>query len=300
MVKKSLPPESIYRHRGYTDQDIEKAESRSRLESELHAAKEGRVWFSPLSNQNDPLDTLPVFVHSKRAEIKRLIKAFKAKYGSSTGYSGIDIRVRARKLGIPIRRARETFGNPDNFKTSFPRILEDSRKLQVICCFTDSPLNSLMWAYYSCSHQSFCYEFVCNKPDLDLAKRVVGQVKYLDARPRLTTVKAIRWLVNASQSENPPTAPELIVSDAEEKEVTDALVLSKSQDLRHEGEWRAIQPVGVSSGFHSIEPYRLNSIVFGVNASNRLKEFVSSSIGPEVQVKQLKLSEEEYGLEFSS
>ncbi|MTI00513.1 DUF2971 domain-containing protein [Roseibium sp. RKSG952] len=299
MDNSGYPPNVIYRHRGYTDRDLEDPEKRARLEDELEAAQNGCVWFSSLNSQNDPFDTLPVIVDSERAEIQRLIKAFQREYGRNAMISGRNLVDEARNLNLKIRDVRDEYSNPEQFKTGIPKHLEAAREWQTICCFTANPFSSLMWAYYSASHQSFCYEFSCEKEDLAAARKVVAKVKYLESRPTLTTVQAIRWLINSSRRANPPKHRALVVSGEEATIVNDALVLSKSKEWDRECEWRALNTQGDSAGYNSIAPYRLKSIVLGANASDRLKGFLMPRIGSDVEVRNLALSKHSYDLEFA-
>lgn len=300
MEKRRCVPELIYRHRGYTSHDLQDQSKRQRLVGELNAAKEGSVWFSRLSDQNDPLDTYPAIVESSRAEVKRALNAFQKEYGSYVGFSGTDFKQAAKNLNIPVKRFREQFFDPDRLNSSVPKTLETSRRQQVICCFTDNPKSTLMWAYYSSSHQSFCYEFACAQEKLSDAKRTIGKVKYLADRPSISTVEAIRWMVRSSRKDNLPKSRELTASDEEEQKMTDALVLAKSEEWRHENEWRSIRPLTDGPGYYSVGPYYLKSVVFGINASQQLKEFVSETVGSAVAIRELKLLGHSYGLEFAN
>ncbi len=289
----------MYRHRGYTDRDLEDPEKRARLEDELEAAQNGCVWFSSLNSQNDPFDTLPVLVDSRRVEIQQLLKAFQREYGRNAMISGGNLAVGANNLGFQKNKVRDAYFDAERFKTNIRELLGEARERQTICCFTANPFSSLMWAYYSASHQSFCYEFSCENEDLAAARKVVAKVEYLESRPTLTTVQAIRWLINSSRRANPPKHRTLAVSSKEATMVNDALVLSKSKEWDRECEWRALKTQGDSAGYNSIAPYQLKSIVLGANASERLKVFLMSRIGSDVEIRNLALSKHSYDLEFA-
>jgi len=289
----------MYRHRGYTHRDLEDPEKRAQLEDELEAAQNGCVWFSSLNSQNDPFDTLPVLVDSKRVEIRQLFKAFQKEYGRNAMISGGNLAVGANNFGFRKNKVRDAYFDPERFITEIPKLLGEAREWQYISCFTANPFSSLMWAYYSASHQSFCYEFSCEKEDLAAARKAVAKVKYLESRPTLTTVQAIRWLINSSRRANPPKHRTLVVSGDEATRVTDALVLSKSKEWCHEHEWRALKTQGESAGYNSIAPYRLTSIVLGANANDQFKRFLTSRIDSDVEVRNIALSKHSYDLEFA-
>lgn len=290
-----LVKEHLFRYRGYVSDSITKDVIRNRLLSELFHALQGKVWFSPLSAQNDPFDTNPHFIESPQWQLDRIMKRFRNKHGSLASLTGIDLRERGRQAGLTTKQMK---ANAKRGGASFARDAARSLRLghrqnNSICCFTESAENVLMWSYYSASHRSYCLRFSCPESDLTLARKVIAKVKYVSKRPAITTVNILRIVIEQSR---PGTFE---VSDAEKDAFTDAFILTKSDSWKHEVEWRALQRPGMPQGYYSIWPYRLSGVVFGCKADRQIISEVVDALGSSVELMRAKIQKESYDLKVA-
>ena len=202
----------------------------------------------------------------------------------------------AKQKGLSLTNIRKRYGNPDFFISMVPQVLEQARATQPICCFTETYDNPLMWSYYSASHRSFAYAFRNRLEPNEESNFLLGRIKYLGERPVVRPSEVLRMMINNSWEISSQMSQLLKVSEEEDKRLTDALVLSKSNHWQHEQEWRYLQPTGTSPGYFGVDPYQFEGIIFGVNAEPKLIEFVRRSIGKRAGYWQLSLCETTYGL----
>jgi hypothetical protein len=103
-------------------------------------------------------------------------------------------------------------------------------------------------------------------------------------------------MINANWEISPGMNQALQVTEEEDKRMTDALVLSKSNHWQHEREWRYLQPTGTQPGYFDVNPYQFEGVLFGVFAEPKLIEFVCKAVGERARYWQLSLCRETYGL----
>lgn len=291
-------PSHLYRHRGYTAEVLspENLSAKKRLVSEVENAKLGKVWFSPLSEQNDIHDTSPRLTISPTNEIQRVMNAFKREFGINASISGQRLQDMANEAKLPVNLVRKQYYDA---KRISPGVLEQHsqiRSRQMISCLTRDPVSPLMWAYYSSSHQSFCYEFE-RVQNLDQSATVgIVPVNYLDERPEVSSVEILKWLIRSSRPHVPIRSRILLATPEEEKRLTDAFVSAKSSHWKHENEWRALLPIGLSSGFYALEFYRLKSVLVGERCAPDLRSLISEMVGGEIEIRTVRASDHGYDL----
>jgi hypothetical protein len=258
----------------------------------VQKAVSGQTWFSPLSSQNDPFDTNPHYIKSADWEIRQFVDSFKKATGESVpSFSGIDLAEAGRARGVSrkqVKAAAKRF--PEYAGSMIARQVRDLREKQMICCFSETEVDILIWSYYGNSHASFCYQFERIEGHSPEARSRVGSVKYVEHRPKIDTVDLLR--VGASGR-----APELLDPIASER-FDEAFILTKSTAWAHEKEWRAIQGLGQKSGYFPVDPYRLSKIVFGCRAPMELVDFVSAIVDGRVKLEKLKLDQVDYRLSY--
>ena len=286
----NLAAKDLFRFRGYTEDDIGSPEKIKRIETEIEQASKGQVWHSPLSDQNDPFDTHPRFVRSTDADLKRLRKRLNEELGSYFSFSGKDLRSDGAKLGVKPSVIRKNLQNTKLLAETIEQAYKEHRK-QKICCFCETWKTPLLWSYYANAHRSFCYWFQVDDENRLLARTKIGKIKYVETRPRLTTLDLANNMLAAAHPELFPLSPD------DDERIQDATVMTKSSHWKHEREWRSVKLPSEENGFHSITPYHLAGIIFGARASDTFIEGICE-LAHGVPKMYCKLSEENYDLEL--
>ncbi len=285
-------PLKVFRHRGTTAEMLSQKQICARLSKEITAALDQQVWHSPIGQQNDPYDTNPNFVHSSGKEIKDFIKGFRKRFGTYAGFHFDDLRDQAQKQGVPISRVRKALEDPKQIRKATKKGFYEGVKSAPICCFTEVPNNILMWSYYSSGHAGFSYVFSVASENACYAPAAIADVRYLSKRPTVTTVDMLRRMAMQRDKRH-------YEEDKETRDrVDNASLLCKADIWRHEREWRSLRPPNSKVGYHSIYPYELTGVIFGVNSETKLIDFVSEQVGEFVSKYMCKLQPKEYGLEI--
>lgn len=259
--------------------------------AELEAANSGKVWFSKIGDQNDPFDTNPHFVDSSLNEVKKFLYDFRKRAGKWATFNSDNILDESRRAGIKKSKAKRIFSNTSFFRDITRKAFHDYRVNSLISCFTEEPLNILMWSYYSNSHTSFSLGFSLSGEHPDGFK-AVADVRYVEERPQLTTVDMMRRM---AQQKFPDVYSE---DDYDRERVNNATLLCKSTHWSHEKEWRGLKIPEVGVGYHSIKPYKLDSVIFGAKCDRKLIEQVDSVLPSNIQFLQCNLMKHTYALEM--
>lgn len=281
-------PELLWRHRSYTAESLLKADTARRIEVELREAALGRTWFSALSSQNDPLDSIPIFSQSRDNEIRKAIKAFQKIHGINVMLSGQKLHEAAREHGETESHFRKQYW--DDVKASGISAWARVHSQQVICCFSTRSDSELMWSYYSQSHQSFCYEFKRTSEEVSYSP-LWNQVEYR-SRPRVSDADYINLATAQLASKNRKSKE--VPSHLYESPVREVIRPFKSESWKHECEVRAgflMKP----AGYYDLPEYALNRIILGVNASDELRAKISDVL-PETELCQAELNVDSFGL----
>lgn len=109
-----------------------------------------------------------------------------------------------------------------------------------VCCFSEDPINELMWSHYAKSHSGVCLEFdFSHTPSL---RDKLWPVRYASAMPVLDSFD----------------------------ELPDAL-LTKNVQWSYEREWRILKMFG---GCETFEPQSITAIYFGAKADKNMVDQV--------------------------
>jgi hypothetical protein len=283
-------PTEIYRYRSYTAEDLGIDHRRQRLNAELLRAQQSEVWFSPLTAQNDPFDTNPHFFDSPPREIREFLIKFRKKKGQYASFSGMDYLSEAKRLGIRKGKLKKKLSDWPFWAKNASKAYRTYRSNVNIACFAGSGFDLLLWSYYAKSHCSFCFVFGCDEEALAAARMRVAAIKYVKARPQLSTLDMIKQMVATTYPEDFPLTKD------EEERYTDALVLTKSEVWKRESEYRALTNFSEPAGYHSIAPYKLKSIIFGCRASDSLVQHVRNALSLDADLRKTVLDTTSYSL----
>ncbi|KAF0129146.1 MAG: hypothetical protein FD155_2635 [Bacteroidetes bacterium] len=164
--------------------------------------------------------------------------------------------------------------NPGNFNKFFTSNLKKLLSTQGVACFLPTPENLLLWAHYSDSHKGVCLKFDITK-DEDLFALTFA-VKY----PKDNKYPHFDYLTQRDQ----------LVNKA---------MLTKSIHWKYEDEIRVLKP---NFGNHPFAKECLKEIIFGCHADpneiRTIRQIVTNAKYPDLKLKQVKLKENEYGIEF--
>lgn len=279
-------PERLYRYRPKVSEHF--------WDDLISAVKDSAIWIHPVTEQNDPFDSSPVYSKAPRTQIRSFLKVFFKKHpGYSIGGTNIrkeseargDLPSRIRKLLSPTKEAAELFSN------STIDVFKEDRKNYCISCFSDRSDSVVMWSHYSDKHTGICIEFSARgKPKFQHIS-IFDFVRYQNERPIITDLELMKFISCFNFDD----------SEMSDKKIMDkiltALYLTKSKDWEYEQEWRVASRT-CGSEYISIAPMYVSAVLIGVHAPPdlekeircRLKEF------PGAQVKRMKLSNTEFSI----
>lgn len=159
-------------------------------------------------------------------------------------------------------------------------IIKGSRKWYGVCCFSELPTSSQMWAYYAASHTGFClgFNFPADGSEDVITQAQLHQIKYLKSRQEFPIRK-------------------FMGDPVELKKSLMSLLTVKHIDWQHEKEWRFLnerpnQPV-------QYDPSALKNVIVGARASveNIAKlRAICDQLPTKVGFRQLVLMHGTYGL----
>lgn len=150
----------------------------------LKALRENEIWFSRGIKFNDPFDCsldVPLTLLSPQT-MKEFILANPAKNPmlelAKTNNDLLNSLVHTQ-----VRRAIQMMRNNELDKHALAPIVDYvSQKLvrSLICCFSKSSTNQLLWSHYSDSHRGFCIRFKKEVLLNDVEPNEHGDVEYID------------------------------------------------------------------------------------------------------------------------
>ena len=159
-------------------------------------------------------------------------------------------------------------------------IIKSSRRWYGVCCFSEVPMSSQMWAYYAASHTGFClgFDFPTTGPQDAITQAHLNKVDYRTTRPEFP----IRNFMG---------------DPVELKTSLMNLLTVKHIDWQHEKEWRFIneKPNQLVRYDHSA----LKDVIVGARASAGHKSQVRAicdRLPTEVRFRQLVLKHGTYEL----
>jgi Protein of unknown function (DUF2971) len=156
------------------------------------------------------------------------------------------------------RRAVSAKMDQASFEEAYRRTLKQHSERAGLVCFSEVNDNILLWSHYAERHSGVCLEFNVAQDDL-LGKRT-AKVNYTGEYPDLNFFDV------ADERE---TVGQLTVN--QERELAEALYLTKSEHWRYEEEWRSVEIAPKSQSFrghHHISPRALSGVILGCRISS--------------------------------
>ncbi len=270
-------PKTLYRYRPCNGDHFDK---------ELEALGEGKAWLSPLANQNDPFEGQPHIVASNKREFDDFLDEVRERLGSQAGFDGklegvfppgmsdSDAKAKWRRKSYQFERA----------KGAISGLGQEIPQRTKVACFCENDRSPLMWAHYANSHQGVCLEFHLNKSDRD-NDLIWGKVEYVGPnmkkkiRPELNFVNLWKHYF--------ATQDVFVNSNANIRRVTNAFVLSKSEDWAYEKEWRIFQ-TWKPAGYFTVPRYRLGAVILGLRTPSDVEAKLKMALGNTVLFKRMK------------
>ena len=280
-------PNQLYRYRFFVA-DPETGELPERAIEELRQAKLGKTWFSRVCDQNDPFDTNPHYTDSSIKDSRDFMVAFRKVAGPNASFESEDFVKLAKEWGIPKSKAKRYLRDTNRHIKIIRRAFSHYRDNAVISCFSEDPLNILMWSYYGNSHSSYCLRF--ERKENDLGRLSVGNVNYLEERPQINTLDMMRRMATTRYPD------EFAFTEAELERVENATLLSKSHHWSHEKEWRGIKTPSDGIGYHQVPPFGLTGIYVGSRTTEQTVSAIRQIVG-DIEVIRCVASESHYRLE---
>lgn len=204
----------VFKYRGGSDVTL-KRDIRSLVRNE--------VYLSPIDKLNDPFETR-VEIHGKTFEIGKILSLI-------PGF----------KYNLEFKEFEK------NLITSLQEFIERSRTFGVYS-LSETPIDELLWAYYSNSHIGFCVEYELDALlEYKMESEKVIEVKYESSIP-LITMEDMLDMKNGNDG--------LITK----------LVATKSKNWEHEKEVRVVTG---QTGLYEYDYRSLKGIYFGHRCSNK-------------------------------
>jgi hypothetical protein len=227
----------------------------------LGSLRENYLWMSKPSDFNDPFDAKVIIdyrltpeevdrhahwrgdrpAQSSDRKVVPLVGEDEYSFASRYAVDATDIQphdARSLKKMLNIAKLAERSAFLDN--------------ILGVCCFTEDPLNILMWSHYAANHSGVCLRFR-HRSSADLSEHCFP-VQY-----RRTV-----WACRSKPDDAPAQARALIRS-----------VLIKSTVWEYEREWRL---VSFESGKSHFDPGDLNGVILGVRISDEDRRRVVSEL----------------------
>lgn len=276
-------PEKLYRYRPCNG---------DHFEEELEALVEGKVWLSPLANQNDPFEGRPQIVGSSREEFDDFLDEVRKRHGPQAGFNGklkgvFPLGMSASDAKAKWRTKSYQFELATRAISSLGQEIPQRTK---VACFCENDTSPLMWAHYANSHQGVCLEFELTKnngdDDLSWGKvEYVGPNMNMKTRPELSFLSILKHYF--------ATQDPFMNSNTNIRMVTDAFVLSKSEDWAYEKEWRIFQ-TWKPAGYFSVPHYSVSAVIFGLRIPSDVEGKLKMALGNKVPFKRTKSKGDAY------
>lgn len=219
-------------------------------EKALDIFTEETLYFNQPMFFNDPFDCQFSFENNHKVTIKEITEGLKQKNISKISMSE-KFRLKAKASHLI---------KTDTFFDSVLRMTSES---MYITCFSQSPLNLLMWSHYSNKHKGYLVEF-----KFPVKKSIIYGVGL--------SANFIPFPVNYSNE-----YPKINNNDKKDSKTSfQKMILNKSSDWSYEEEFRIIRR-GKSLG--NIQKYPsgivLSRVILGINIGNNFKEKLIKAVG---------------------
>jgi len=229
----------------------------------INGLQNSQVYFSDPLGFNDPFDSKPELVNVEFKDQADVIVARDRVFASAD--SGL-----LRELyAMPITKLEALM------KGKYEEIMRRELENCGVTCYSESGINNAMWYYYADKHKGFVLEFDKSNPYFDKCYKV----NYSDVYPVITGAK----IGNVD-----PNAPKLVSS----------IFLNKSEEWKHEKEWRCIHNEKAIA--FEFEPEMLTGVVLGKDCEeeneNKIKEILEQSKFEHVTLEKLEMVPNSYKL----
>lgn len=208
---------------------------------------ESYLWFSDPDLFNDPFDCQNLFV--MEASTEQIINYINHYVGD--------------KLDKPTweeySSVLETGDGKKLMQKMIPAMYDGRKKIIAVCCFSDTPSNTLMWSHYANGHEGICLVYDTKHLVLSGQFQLI-EVEYYDDLPKWDHIsKRLR----------------LGASDEFNTQYDNTLYGSKLKDWSYEQEHRLISH---KKGKNTIPKTSLSGVVFGAKMPNERKRELESII----------------------
>ena len=170
-----------------------------------------------------------------------------------------------------------------DWRKAIHKIIEDEMQKFVICCFTKTNNNLLMWAHYANNHKGFCVEYdLSNKDILKELEYIIFPVSYsLNRKDTFDNLKLYCEECSGEVCWN-------LYRD---------VILRKSYHWLYENEFRLIMN---SKSSKSIKFYPIKAIYFGCNMIEDDKKDIYFKLKDKsIKFYQANISKDKYEIDFN-
>ncbi|AOY55025.1 DUF2971 domain-containing protein [Clostridium perfringens] len=224
-----------------------------------------------LYNINDLIDTLSNAIYEK-SKSENKIFAFKDKLNE---YIYLQLKIFETKLNCYLNEYKD-------WRKAINRILDEEYQKFLICSFTRSNNNLLMWAHYANNHKGFCVEYdLSYKKEFESIEKLIFPVIYSINRKDI-----FKNLISYYENLKPEDIW-TVYRDG---------ILRKSYHWMYENEWRLI-----INGEHgkSIKFYPIKSIYFGCKMNDFDKKDIYEKLkGRNIEFYQAMIENDKYDIKF--
>ena len=240
------------------------------------------VWLSSPAEFNDPLECKPVFENDLTP--KHFLERYKQikQNMDRRGFSVADHRIADTFNDLSITKIRKKLTHSfvrNVLGTSLIQAATDTFKETGVTCFSETGINSAMWAYYADGHQG-----VCASARVSLDEKinfVLERVEYTPIRPSINLSELVpqlgRWRMSSNDIRK--------------------FILTKSDHWAHEKEVRLLMPQDARQSA-TLNGFLVDRLILGVRCSPETKSWIRSLVPHGCIVSQAKFRSDSYDLEI--
>ena len=246
-------PVKLYKYQAFSERMLTSLKSRT-------------IWFGQPSRLNDPFDCevpyqiAPITLENCRQLLAQRDDPDWQRFKRD--------RTLVDAEGMPTEKFRKVLD--DAARNALVQVAADSYSGRGVTCFSESPLNTLLWSHYGGGHRGVCLEFDTTGPDF----RKFHRVRYSDTAPSLNLV-------------------DILLGDT-----SDVLwgMLTKAACWSYEREWRAIHKQADTEYCYGVTA--LSGIYFGTRLSASEIDLIAHLLhGSPTKLYQVKRQEGSFNLE---
>lgn len=281
--------EFLYKYKSINDdKDLYEADDKTFKDWGLKNISLNQIWFPKPSGLNDPFDcqikikmdkeyytNLDLYADAvgRSQDVNRIIKSGK-KHGKS------DEKIIKEIEG---RMAMLSCGGLKKILEKHKKAVEYASANIGVLSLSETPDNLLMWAYYAKYHQGYCLEFSTQEENPLTKKNYLNNLQYTQ---------------RVNYDNEYPTYKTLNIMDADKNDLAQRLLLHKSEEWKHENEWRVL----IHDGGKSMPyPSKLTSVILGCNMTDKAKDAVKDAVhraevnlGYKILIKNAKIKNDEF------